>query len=262
MKLFRILLLTVFCFAPVFSFAGEIELQGTYRGDNLYVRNPYADSGVGFCVFEVMVNGMTTTDEINSSSFEIDLSVYQLPIGSPIHIVIKYKEDCEPVVLNPEVVAPKASFETIDIAVEGNYLKWKTTGEIGALPYVVEQYRWNKWIQVGEVMGKGVPGKHEYEFPVRLHSGENRFRVRQAGSDNKRKLSPEVVVNNDIPEVELVSQKVEKQLVFSRPTLYEIYDIYGQIVFKGYNDTVNVEGLEKGEYYLNYDNRMSYFLKK
>lgn len=259
MRLFRILL---FFFMPVAVFAGEINLNGAYQGENLYVKNPYAESGVGFCVYEVMVNGMTTTDEINSNSFEVDLSAFRLSIGQPLNVTIRYKEGCEPTVINPEVIAPRASFETTDIAVENGKLKWETTDEAGSLPYVVEQYRWNKWVQVGEVQGDGVPGNHQYEIPVRLHSGENRFRVQQTDSHNGRKLSPVAVVLNDKPGVSLASDKVEDKLVFSESTLYEIYNIYGQIVFKGYGDTVNVSGLDEGEYYLNYDNRMSVFQKK
>jgi hypothetical protein len=243
-------------------FAGEIEINGSYQGDNLYVQNPYAESGVGFCVFEVMVNGRTTTDEINSNSFEIDLSVFRFAIGEPVHVLIKYKEGCEPAVINPEVLAPRASFNTIDIAVKDDQIIWKTNHEAGSLPYIVEQYRWNKWVQVGEVAGKGVPGTHEYSLPVRMHSGENRFRVRQSDHNRKRQLSPEVVVEKNKPEVSLASMKVEDNLVFSEPTLYEIYDIYGRIVFKGYDDTISVRGLERGEYYLNFDNQMSVFTKQ
>jgi hypothetical protein len=259
MRSFQILLL---CLIPAIAGAGEIEIDGTYQGENLYVNNPYASSGVGFCVYEVMVNGMTTTDEINSSAFEIDLAVFRFTIGDPLEVTIRYKEGCEPAVINPEVISPRATFKTIDIALDDNILKWESSNETGSLPFFVEQYRWNKWVQVGKVQGRGNPGKHHYGMPVRLHSGENRIRVRQVDDRNVRKLSPEVIVVKNQPEVTLVSGKVEENLVFTEPTLYEVYDISGRIVFKGFGDTISVGGLETGEYYLNYDNRMSGFLKK
>ncbi len=258
----RFLWIFLFCFFTGAAFADEIEINGTYQGVNLYVQNPYAESGVGFCVFEVMVNGRTTTDEINSNSFEIDLSVFGFVTGEPGHVLIKYKEGCTPAVINPEVLAPRASFRTIDIAVKENELIWKTNNEAGSLPFIVEQHRWNKWVQVGKVSGKGVPGTHQYSLPVLMHSGENRFRVRQTDFNNKRQLSPEVVVEKSKPEVSLASMRVEDSLVFSEPTLYEIYDIYGRIVFKGYDDSVSVQGLERGEYYLNFGNQMSVFTKQ
>jgi hypothetical protein len=44
--------------------------------------------------------------------------------------------------------------------------------------------------------------------------------------------------------------------------MYEIYDEYGGIVFKGYGKTVKTAGLQKGRYYINYDNKMERFTKK
>ena len=148
--LFFATILTVFNAA-----AGEMELKGTFQGENLYVKNPFAASGVGFCVYEVTVNGRTTTDEINSSAFEIDLGVFQFEIGQAISVAIKYKEECQPKVLNPEALNSKATFEINSLSISGEDLTWTTTKESGSLPFIIEQYRWNKWVKVGETEGKG-----------------------------------------------------------------------------------------------------------
>lgn len=93
---------------------GIIILEGNYQGKNLYVQNPYGNSaGVGFCVTEVLVNGNITTDETNSSAFEIDMKSHKLNIGDKVEIKIKHKEGCKPKVLNPEVLKPKSTFEVI-----------------------------------------------------------------------------------------------------------------------------------------------------
>src|SRR5690606_40983723 len=70
-------------------------------------------SGVGFCVYEVTVNGITSTDEINSAAFEIDLSVFGFALGEPVVVTINYKEGCLPSVLNPGVLNAKTSFVEI-----------------------------------------------------------------------------------------------------------------------------------------------------
>ncbi|MCT4647151.1 MAG: hypothetical protein N4A74_19335 [Carboxylicivirga sp.] len=242
--------------------AGEIELKGTFQGENLYVKNPFAASGVGFCVYEVTVNGQTTTDEINSSAFEIDLGVFQFIIGQPIIVGIKYKDGCEPKVLNPEVLNARATFEIAEMNVSGDQLSWTTSKESGALPFIVEQYRWNKWVKVGEVEGNGSNSVNSYNVTVRKHSGENKFRIKQVDYRNKPRYSKEV---KSISEKEVVSfgpNKIVSTINFSSPTLYEIYDEYGGIVFKGYGAEVNVSGIEKGRYYINYDNKMERFTKK
>ncbi len=242
--------------------AGEIELRGTFQGENLYVKNPFAASGVGFCVYEVTVNGQTTTDEINSSAFEINLDVFQFTIGEAITVGIKYKDECEPKVLNPEVLNPRATFEIASLTITNDKLSWTTTKEAGALPFVVEQYRWNKWVKVGEVQGKGSSQSNTYSAEVRKHTGENKFRVKQVDYRNKPRYSDEVKTISAQPEVSFSPTRVVDKISFSAPTLYEIYDEYGGIVFKGYGAEVNVAGIDKGRYYINYDNKMERFTKK
>ena len=53
--------------------------------------------------------------------------------------------------------------------------------------------------------------------------------------------------------VSLINPKIKKSLDFSENTLYEIFDTYGNLVKKGYGQSINVENLEKGLYYVNYD---------
>src|SRR5688572_31983204 len=120
------------------SLAGNIILEGNYQGKNLYVQNPFAGSGVGFCVQKVEVNGQVTTDEINSSAFEIDFNNYQFKIGDKITVKITHKDDCKPKVLNPEVLKPKSTFEMITMKLESDgALKWSTKNETGKLPFII-----------------------------------------------------------------------------------------------------------------------------
>ena len=102
------------------SSAGNIILEGNYQGKNLYVQNPFAGTGVGFCVQKVEVNGQVTTDEINSSAFEIDFNNYQFKIGDKISVKITHKDDCKPKVLNPEVLKPKSTYEVITMKLESD----------------------------------------------------------------------------------------------------------------------------------------------
>ena len=44
-------------------------------------------------------------------------------------------------------------------------------------------------------------------------------------------------------------------ITVSANTLYEIYDQYGNIVKRGYGNSIDVSTLKKDMYYLNYDNK-------
>jgi hypothetical protein len=247
--------LSLVCFPAL---AGTIVLEGHYQGKNLFVQNPFAEAGVGFCVYEVTVNEMIATDEINSSAFEIDLGNYDLKQGDALLVKLKHKDGCSPTVLNPEVLKPKSTFEVESITLGGDgNLKWTTNNETGELPYVVEQKRWNKWVRCGEVMGLGTPGVHAYEFKVTPHSGENTFRVKQVDLTKRPRYSEPVKFSDPtVKSVAFTPDKPTKEIVFTGATLYEVYDQYGNIVKRGYADKFDVTSLKKGTYYLNYDNRM------
>ncbi len=266
MKRIASILTIVFAFVSV-AFSQQhdaIVLTGNYQGKNIYVQNPFASSGVGFCVYEVTINGDVSTDEWNSSAFEIDFANVELKIGDPVEVKIKHKPDCHPKVLNPEVLKPKSTFEIIEMSIDKDgTLRWKTKGETGELPYVIEQYRWNKWIKVGEVPGIGTPDEHSYEFKVTPHSGENQFRVKQVDYSGKPRYSPAKKYRNaSVEEITFTPQKVNKEIMFTGETKFEIYDAYGNIVKKGFADKINAENLTKGVYYLNYDNKTEKFIKK
>ncbi|HTL81802.1 MAG TPA: hypothetical protein VL651_08870 [Bacteroidia bacterium] len=241
-----------------------ILLEGTYQGKNVYVQNPFNSNGVGFCVYEVRVNDVLTTDEIGSSAFEVDLRNFNLKIGDAVTIKIFHKDDCSPKVLNPEVLKPKSTFVTSTIAVDDQQnLNWTTTGEQGKLTYVIEQFRWNKWVKVGEVDGTGTAGPNKYTFKVLPHSGENQFRVKQVDYSGQARTSPVAKYTSTAKAITFYPIKAKNTITFEGgETLWEIYDQYGTIVKKGFGSSIDVTGLAKGGYYLNYDNSTAEFFKQ
>jgi hypothetical protein len=249
--------ITAFCFC-LFAFpvlqAQVIVLNGIYQGSDVYVQNPFSGQGVSFCVYEVEVNGKVTSDEVNSSAFAIDMQVLGMQIGEAVEINIKHKDDCEPRVLNPEALKPRSTFEVLDISADDKGLvKWKTTGEAGELPYFIEQFKWNKWVVVGEVNGIGSMGEHEYTFQTIPHSGGNMVRVRQTDYTNKAHTSESVSFAGPESVITFEPKKTKDFIQFSGATQFEIFDKYGNLVKKGFDKTVDVQDLEKEEYYLNYD---------
>lgn len=266
--IFLSLILSLILITKGFSQGGVIILEGNYQGKNLYVQNPFGAGGVGFCVTEVIVNGNITTDEINSSAFEVDFKPHKLAIGEKVEIKIKHKEDCKPKVLNPEVLKPKSTFEVISMTIDKDgTVKWATKSETGKLAFAVEQFRWNKWVKVGEVDGVGTPGTNNYTFKITPHSGKNQIRVRQTDYSGQPRLSKPVDFMSDGSDVTFAPVKVSKDITFlanEKPieTMYEIYDQYGNVVKRGFGATVDASNLAKGGYFLNYDNKMGEFIKK
>lgn len=260
-----LLIISAFQVIHLGSFAQQVPLtlSGTYQERPVFVKNPYRDEKVGFCVSKVTVNGNVTTDEINSSSFEIDLSLYNFVIGDPVEIIIYHDKNCNPKVINPEALTPKSTYTVGEIAVDGDQnLVWTTTGEKGKLDFIVEQYKWGEWVEVGRVLGAGKESQQSYKFKIVPHSGENKYRVHQKDYTGKIRPSKEVVYRSSKEKVTFYPKKVRKDIVFSNETSYKILDRFGNIVIKGRAATVDCTDLKKGFYYLSFDNETATFNKK
>lgn len=254
-RLQYIFLIGLFLISPLMH-AGMIVLEGNYMGKNIFVKNPFGGAGVGFCAFEVTINGRLSPDEVNQSAFEIDFGNHDLKLGDKVIINIKHKDDCAPEVLNPEVLKPKSTFnvQKISFTSDGT-LEWTANNENGKLDYVVEQYRWNKWVKAGEVSGEGVPGTHKYAFKITPHSGENKARVKQVDYTGKPRFSKAVSYKSGAPVVTLEGDKFKGTIELKGgKSLYELFDRYGTLVKRGYDQVIDISGFEKGTYYLNYDN--------
>jgi len=254
-------------FATLFNLHADLSIEGSYQGKNLYVQNPASDDGFGFCATKVTVNGDIMPEGIGRSAFEIDFSLFNIRVGEDVFIEIEYGSGCTPKILNPEVLLPRSTFEVTEMIVsKDGTIEWTTTSENGELPYVVEQYRWSKWVSAGKVKGIGTDGPNSYEFKVSPHSGENKIRVVQKDNTGKKRKSSEKTFESEGLPVSMSPTKVKKEIKFTAngepiDTKYEIYDAYGNIVKKGYSSNINCENLRKGAYYINFDNQNEKFIK-
>jgi len=263
MKQFLFLIAYVIPFV-VLADNGTLVIEGKYQNKNIYVQNSFTSNGVGFCAYEVRVNGEPSTDEVNSSAFEIDLRNYDLHEGDPVNIQIFHKEGCAPKVLNPEVLKPRPTFSTVSITCSATgMLTWTTTGETSSIAFVVEQFRWNKWVYVGEVQGIGTPSEHTYNFQTTFHSGENKFRVKQIGFGKEVKYSPEAKQTpSNTPAITFSQSNDSKKITLSGESMYEMFDAYGNIVLKGFGKELDISGFEKGVYFLCFDNKIEQVNRK
>lgn len=252
----------VLLFSGFLGFAEVIVISGVYQGKDVYVKNPVTASGVGYCVFEVVVNNNVTSDEVNSPAFAIDLAAWGFKLGDPVEIIMRCKEKCEVKIINPEVIYPNSTFEVVDMNLNSaGLLKWETKGETTSIPYIVEQFKWNRWIKVGEVIGQGKSDKNSYSFQAALHSGTNVFRVHQVDHKGQR-TSQEVRVESPSASITIKSIKFNNTIEFSNETDYEIYSEYGTLVKSGRGKVVDTSKFFKGNYYVSFDNKGGQIVEK
>ena len=140
--------------------------------------------------------------EMYSSAFEIPLTEMGFKLGDKMVIKILHKDDCKPKVLIIDYGKPKSTFDVVKMEVtEDGVLKWTSKEENGKIPYVIEQFRWNKWVKVGEVDGKGAAGENGYEFKLSPNSGENKVRVKQVDYSPSSRYSKPLKFISKVKEV-------------------------------------------------------------
>jgi hypothetical protein len=255
------------CISLIFSLLSfaqtKLVVEGTYQGKSLYVQNPFAPSGKGFCTLEVKVNGITTKDSINSSAYQIDLTVFGFKIGDPVKVEILHRDSCSPKILHPEHTYPDPAFKIISIEVDATEnLVWNTTKEADKTPFIIEHFRWNKWVKIGEMEGQGPGGLNQYTFQLIPHSGENIFRVKKMSSIGIPNISQPVKYKSGKKAITIPTVDAKDKIFFSDETMYEIYDNGGNILKKGFGKEIDIAFLKKGVYFINYDNTSAEFIKK
>ena len=261
MKLFFSILFSVIICIPLLK-SQETLLEGTYNGQNLYVKNPSLTSD-HYCVKGVTVNNKPSKTEIYSNAFEIDFSLLGLNPGDAVKIIITHEAGCEPVIINPEVIKSSSSVKFVSVEInKKNQLIWKIKGEPGTGPFEIEQYRWRRWMKSGEVNPSETDKPGEYLFEVTPTSGTNIFRLKMTDSKGLEVYSKEVKLRSSKREVKILEYKVKDKIDFSDYTVYEILDKNGNYITDGEGRSADVKALKKGEYWINYDNKADMFTKK
>ena len=147
--------------------AATITIDGTYQGENIYIQNPFNSSSNTFCISEVFINDQPYT-ETNSAAFEIPLATFK--VGQFVEIRIEYKDNCKPRILNAEALRSKSTFEIVSIKCTDDQIKFTTKNESNEEPFIVEQFKNNKWVKVANLKGNGTDGYNNYNAPINHYS--------------------------------------------------------------------------------------------
>jgi hypothetical protein len=236
-----------------------IVYEGRYRGDNIYIQNPLAGNGDGYCVIRVEVNGEVVDCSITTSAFEIDLSTFGLKEDDPIVIKVSHKTDCQPKVLNPGANGPKRSVTFTKLKIDNNILSWAVENLRTDSCYYIEQYQWNRWQVIGKVETTVESKLNIEEF---FHSGTNKFRIKQYGKSGYPTTSSSVSIDSDLSEITFDKDyKSLGVIIFSKESKYQLYNLEGEMVLSGKSKQIDLSQLPNGTYYLNFDNTTGKVIK-
>ena len=127
-----------------------------------------------------------------------------------------------------------ATFEVQSFKViKDGMVSWTSKNESGSLPYIVEQFIFDKWVTVAKINGVGSPTSNSCSVPVILNSGENKFRVKQKGYDKMSKFSDAITYYSKKETVTYSIKNKNQLLEFSSDTYFIVYNPYEAIVKQG-----------------------------
>ncbi len=233
-----------------------------YYGTNIYVYNPsVADS---FSIQKLIVNKDTISEDLKTNGIEVDLGSYNFDEGDRVSIIVIYESNFAPVIVNPEALMPPVKFRIAKpVYTKNDELKWHIRGVPGDYPIIVEQYKWNQWKTVAKVDPIDTVANNIYKITIRPHSGKNIYRVKSINIKGEEVRSRDLIFNasNQNP-IYIQNKKFIDEIVLSRKTEYEIYDLNRSLLLSGYDRYINIDKLPKGKYLLFFDNKIQEFKKK
>lgn len=260
----------VFILLLILSFPGLTQSTNldtlTFEGINyekkLYFVNPSIPDQ-GYSMQEVKINGKEVYDELRSNTVTIHPGRSNVDYKDSMQIRVFYVKDYKPKLLNPENLLPPDNFKFTYIRIRDGKLIWRTEGAQGQKPFIVEQYRWNRWIKATEIPVSDSIRHGSYEYEITPHHGKNRYRIVKLNTHNEKVISRKARVSEySIPKVKIIYNDVKDMLVLSSKTLYEIYDEDWTLIREGYGRYVDVSGMAPGKYNINFGNRSGIFKVK
>jgi len=140
-------------------------------------------------------------------------------------------------------------------------MTWQTENEKANANFEIKEFRWNKYLLIGEIKGKG-PGNNSYSFLA--DTSCSLYHVRLTVVDSIPRDSEKVSYN--LPkEIKITSNlsitKKTPIITLSARSKYEVYDQYGNELLKGCDNSINTKKLLKGLYYVCFGNNIIEIIK-
>ena len=84
---------------PVALATVEMNIDTVFGGANVFIRNPYSSTGVGWCVKGVSINGNAVEMSVDTDSLEVDLVGSGVVVGDAVVVTVRHEEGCLPGVI-------------------------------------------------------------------------------------------------------------------------------------------------------------------
>ena len=85
------------------------EYIGVYRGNSLFIQNPYQNESSNYCITKIDLNGKALNLNYQLSALILDFN--KIDLFSPVSVKIFSKDSlCKPIVINPDAIFYHSNF--------------------------------------------------------------------------------------------------------------------------------------------------------
>lgn len=233
----------------------ETNLAGVFKGQTLFIQNPFNKTSRSFCVQEIRINEESLAIKYDLSALKIDFDGYDL--YTPVKIKVIHADTlCNPVIINPEAVLFHTIFRFSSVQLTDSSFFWSTKGERGIGSFEVERLINGFWENQEVVEASGDYEGSTYSHYPTLQEGANKYRVKYSfpsGSRVEYLYSQELELEYYPEPVEFTPKSAKTHLYFSRASQYEIYDQGNNLILEGQGKEVDVRRLRRGRYVIYFD---------
>src|ERR1051326_2684995 len=232
------------CHSKVLSLEASKMAQGKKRPD--IFTHPYE---------YILLNGDSLDLSKDSGTVDIDLQAHNIKDGDSVHVKI-FSPIVSVSIINYKDLAATGQFEISKVFMDPDgTMHFTALNESGKFTYTIEAFRWNKWMTIGEVKSVGSVKPTDYSINIRSWAYPEMLVRVIAFKYQEIPVYSKPIKVPDFPPVNLVNPHPKKAVEFSGETRYELYDEFGNLVLMGYGRKVDIRKLQRGVYYLNYDNK-------
>lgn len=222
-----------------------IAYSGVYKGEPLFIQNPYLPSSKSYCITDIYVNGKRVDIVYNRSALLLDFK--QVQKFSPVSIRINYSDSlCVPVLLNPDAIKYHSVFSFEAIAISDSSVVWTSKGEQPTGEYGVERFYLGDWETLKTLSSDGIYGGSDYTFFPIYEEGSNKYRIKY--SDGDLTLYSEEVEHVFYPEP-ITYERKGAHIVLSRSSEYIVTDLDNNELIVGSGKEFKIDHLKNGQYY-------------
>jgi hypothetical protein len=262
MKKLIFILLVLYC---IQANAALLEVNGVFRGENLFIRNSFNNDDNESCITSVYLNGRDLKVDVKHLTIEVNFKKY-LTKGEKIDLRIYHKSYCKPQIINIGAIKRQTLFAFSSFSMDEQNYRWVTRGEQKGAKFTIQRFLNGEWEEVKSYDANGSLSGVTYLFPSLHYSGVTRYRLKYEQLDGFVEYSDAIDFRSKKLPVSFYPTKVKGKITFvskdKQPVKYEIYDIEGYKIMEGESIQIDCTQLEgKKVYTLVFDNQHRKFQK-